>query len=83
VPKNEFVFELAEVWHMDIMRRRIEMNCKVVSRSPRPQKRDLGGTAKQAAEKGPVWRKCPYELLQGLKPNVDLMGFIGTTKVMP
>jgi hypothetical protein len=39
--------------------------------------------ALQAAEKGPVWRKCPYELLQGLKPNVDLMGFIGTTKVMP
>jgi hypothetical protein len=31
---------------MDIMRRRIEMNCKVVSRSPTSQKRDLGGTAK-------------------------------------
>ena len=42
MPKNELVFELAEVWHMDIMRRRIEMNCKVVSRSPRSQKRDLG-----------------------------------------
>jgi hypothetical protein len=41
VPKNEFVFELAEVWHMDIMRRRIEMNCKVVSRSPRSQRQDL------------------------------------------
>jgi len=65
------------------MRRRIEMNCQSSFKVCQVSEARPGGAAKQAAEKGPVWRKCPYELLQGLKPNVDLMGFIGTTKVMP
>jgi hypothetical protein len=39
--------------------------------------------AEQAAEKvafGSIYRYWP---LQGLKPIIDLIGFIGTTKVVP
>jgi hypothetical protein len=39
--------------------------------------------ASQAAEKGLRWRDFRYRLLQGLKPDVDLIGFIGMTEVMP
>jgi hypothetical protein len=37
----------------------------------------------QAAEKVLVQNEICPELLQGPKPDVHLMGFIGTTKVMP
>jgi spore maturation protein SpmB len=36
-----------------------------------------------AAKKGPVWGGFLHWLLQGLKPNVDLMGFSGPTEVVP
>jgi hypothetical protein len=39
--------------------------------------------AKQAAEKGRAKGEFQYRLLQGLKPNVDMIGFIGTTEVVP
>ena len=39
--------------------------------------------ALEAAEKGLGRGKFQYLLLQGLKPNVDLMGVIGTTEVVP
>jgi len=39
--------------------------------------------AEQAAEKLLLWRVRRYQPLQGLKPNVDFIGFIGTTEVMP
>ena len=37
----------------------------------------------QAAEKGHGRKEFRYLLLQGLKPNVNSIGFVGTTKVMP
>ena len=39
--------------------------------------------AKEAAEKGLGWEKFEYSLLQRPKLDVDLMGLIGLTKVMP
>jgi hypothetical protein len=44
--------------------------------------RALAG-AEQAAEKGALEGEIRPEDLQGLKPEVDLMGFIGLTEVMP
>jgi len=37
--------------------------------------------AKQAAEKGLFESKCRLKVLQGLKPNIDLIGFIGTLRL--
>jgi len=39
--------------------------------------------AKQVAEKGLGLGEFQYRLLQGLKPNVDLMGFSGPAKAVP
>jgi len=39
--------------------------------------------AKQVAEKGLGCREFEYWHLQGLKPDIDLIGLIGMTKVMP
>jgi len=39
--------------------------------------------AEQAAEEGRRRRICRYELLQGLKPDIDLIGFIGPAKAVP
>jgi hypothetical protein len=41
------------------------------------------GTAEQLAEKVFRRRNCRQGLLQGLKPDADLIGFIGPTKVVP
>jgi hypothetical protein len=43
----------------------------------------LPSGAKEVAEKGLRWRTCGYELLQGLKPDADLIGFIGPAKAVP
>jgi hypothetical protein len=37
--------------------------------------------AKEAAEKGLFESKCRLKVLQGLKPNIDLIGFIGTVRL--
>ena len=65
MPKNELVFELAEVWHMDIMRRRIEMNCKVVSRSARSQKLDLGARLNRLRKKAQFGENVPMSFCRG------------------
>ena len=39
--------------------------------------------AKEAAEKGLFEGEILPRVLQGLKPNIDLIGFIGLTEVMP
>jgi hypothetical protein len=39
--------------------------------------------AKQAAEKSLEEGEFDYWLLQGLKPDVDLIGFCGMAEVMP
>ena len=41
------------------------------------------GTTEEAAEKGLRREEFDSWHLQGLKPDVHLMGFIGLTKVMP
>jgi len=45
--------------------------------------KNLASGAKQAAEKGVVESEALSEVWQGLKPNVDLIGFVGPTKVVP
>jgi len=44
---------------------------------------DNPSRAKQAAAKGLRRRNCRYKLLQGLKPGIELIGFIGPTEVVP
>jgi hypothetical protein len=44
---------------------------------------DLIGTTEQLGEKGLILGRDRHQPLQGLKPEVDFIGFIGTTKVMP
>jgi len=44
---------------------------------------DICGTAKQLAEKVLRRRNCREGVLQGLKPDADLIGFIGPSKVVP
>jgi len=39
--------------------------------------------AKEPAEKGAFESKIQPRVLQGLKPDIDLIGFIGLTEVMP
>jgi hypothetical protein len=39
--------------------------------------------AEQAAEKGPFEGEIRPRVLQGLKPDIDSIGFIGTTEVVP
>jgi hypothetical protein len=39
--------------------------------------------AEQAAERGPFEGEIEPRVLRGLKPNIDFIGFIGTTEVMP
>jgi len=46
------VFDLAEVWHTDTMRRRVEIICKADSRSPWSQNRDQGHPAPGEAALG-------------------------------
>ncbi|MGA2050030.1 MAG: hypothetical protein ABSG96_20205 [Terracidiphilus sp.] len=43
----------------------------------------LIGTTEQVAEKLSFGRVRRYWHLQGLKPNIDLIGFIGPTEVVP
>ena len=54
-----------------------------VENAEKPSLRGFYETAKQAEEKDLPGVDCRSEFLQGLKPNIDLIGFIGMTKVMP
>jgi hypothetical protein len=55
----------------------------IVSREfPETLKKSTAG-AEQPAEKGLGWKIYRYELLQGLKPVVAMIGFIGPAKAVP
>jgi hypothetical protein len=43
----------------------------------------LIGSAKQLGEEGSILERDRHQPLQGLKPDVDFIGFIGTTEVVP
>jgi hypothetical protein len=45
--------------------------------------RKNGSRAERAAEKGPISELIRSRLLQGQKPNFDLIGLIGPTQVVP
>ncbi|MGA2850164.1 MAG: hypothetical protein ABSE46_14300 [Terracidiphilus sp.] len=41
------------------------------------------GTAEQFGEKSSILERDRHQPLQGLKPDIDFIGFIGTTEVVP
>ncbi|MGA2847697.1 MAG: hypothetical protein ABSE46_01785 [Terracidiphilus sp.] len=41
------------------------------------------GTTEQLGEKGSILERDRHQPMQGLKPDVDFIGFIGTTEVVP